>query len=170
MIAIPLHGPLARGRTALIDDADLGLIEGYRWNVSEYRAGMTHQHGPYARAAIPGSRKHVYMHQLITGWPATDHLNRNGLDNRRANLRRATKTQNAGNSPHRPGSSSRFKGVCRPAGRTKFMAQIRDNGRNVYLGVFESEMDAALAYDVAAREIFGEFAYLNIPAAEDVTS
>jgi hypothetical protein len=100
------------------------------------------------------------MHKLITGWPQTDHINHDGLDNRRGNLRPVTTIQNQQNRRPRAIASSKYKGVCRHRDR-KWLARICINGTQYHLGLFVTEEDAALAYNAAALEAFGEYAYLN---------
>lgn len=91
-----------------------------------------------------------------------DHINRNGLDNRRANLRLVTIAQN--NMNRRPWSrSSKFKGVSFHKNQNRFIARITVNGKRLHLGSFINESAAAKAYDKAALEHFGQFAYLNFP-------
>jgi hypothetical protein len=113
----------------------------------------------YARRS-EGKWNKLYMHRELTGWALVDHKNRDGLDNRRGNLRPASKSQNAANAPRRSDSTNQFKGV-RPSsgGRPSWVARIQ----NRHLGTFPTEEAAALAYDAAARETFGEFAWLNFP-------
>lgn len=149
--------PLTRGKVAIIDNEDAALISQYKWQAD--RDGRTW----YARRTISlpgGGRKTQKMHQLITGHPRTDHRNGDGLDNRRANLRRATKAQNNRNRRKTIGYS-KYKGVGWHENR--WCAQIKVNGKKIHLGRFISEEDAARAYDAAARREFGEFAALNFP-------
>lgn len=150
---------LTRGKTALIDDADYDLISQYRWSAKP---------GPWGWYAMAGIRRDgknttLYMHRLILGNPAShvDHRNGNGLDNTRANLRLATASQNQQNSRPRRGASSRYKGVFLDRGMCR--AAIGPAGHRKYLGTFASEEAAAVAYDAAAREMFGEWAQLNFP-------
>lgn len=92
-----------------------------------------------------------------------DHINGNGLDNRRSNLRLATAFQNLANMAIRP-HTSQYKGVSYYKHRTsykKWVAEIRCNRKRVRLGAFESEIEAARAYNEAAKNLFGEFARLN---------
>lgn len=89
-----------------------------------------------------------------------DHRNGNGLDNRRDNLRRATMSQNIANQFPR-GGSSKYKGVCRSKRSGGWLAQICVNRKSIYLGRFGTEEEAARAYDVKAKEVWGEFARLN---------
>jgi hypothetical protein len=164
---IPLHGKNAKGRVALIDDGDYDLVRSRRWTVIERPQPNGRMDGPYAitHFSRDGRRTGVYMHALITGWPKTDHRNGDGLDNQRYNLRPATTAQNNHNQRPRIGTSSRFKGVTWHKKVAKWQATIKLNQRCVYLGVYTSEEEAALAYNAAALEAYGEYAYLNEVAA-----
>ena len=94
-----------------------------------------------------------------------DHINNNGLDNRKANLRLATPAQNARNRRKTAAKTySKYKGVSYHAGQRKWSAAIRVNGQYKYFGLFQNEIDAAKAYDEAARKYHKEFAVLNFPA------
>lgn len=101
------------------------------------------------------------MHNLLTGWALVDHVNGDGLDNRRVNLRPATRSQNQGNRRKFLSTASQYKGVTPWAkDKARWIAVCR---RKKVLGVFNSEAEAALAYDAAARQEFGEYAALNFP-------
>ena len=163
MKTVPLHGKVAAGRVTLVDDEDYELVMQYRWNVKEeVRNGLPH--GPYAVTSyrVAGKIHILLMHKLITGWPRTDHVDHDGLNNQRSNLRPATNAQNQQNS--RSGSgTSRYKGVCWAKRERKWRAVIRPDGVQRYLGYFDVEEDAARAYDAAALEIYGEYACVNFP-------
>jgi hypothetical protein len=103
------------------------------------------------------------MHTMLTGWSLVDHKNGNGLDNTRTNMREATNQENARNQHKRAGTSSQYKGVCFIPVGGRWMASICLSGRSVHLGYHATEELAALAYDTAAREHFGEFARPNFP-------
>jgi hypothetical protein len=168
MKEIPLSGKNGHGRVALIDDADFQLISAYRWRLwEELLRPEGRPHGPYAIAGMPvnGRRTHVPMHRLITGWPMTDHIDHDGLNNQRSNLRPTDTAQNNHNQRPRAGASSRFKGVTWHKRVGKWQATIKLNGRCIYLGLFISEDEAGAAYDVAALKAYGEYAYLNGGAA-----
>lgn len=115
------------------------------------------------------SRSHnqrLSMHRFLMGVDdprvKVDHRNRNPLDNRRENLRIATDPQNKFNSGGRRQRVSRFKGVSRADNKTNpWVARITLSGKNFSLGCFPTEEDAARAYNAAARELHGDFAYLN---------
>ena len=148
--------PLAGGQFAVIDAADWPLVAGCHWHVS----------GGYAvtNGGRAGARRSIYMHVVIYGALVgldVDHDDLDRLNNRRGNLRPATRSQNHGNKAQRRDAfSSRFKGVRRlPSGRWE--ARIGQGTRSI--GVFDAEDDAARAYDVEARAAFGAFARLNFP-------
>jgi len=153
--------PVGEGHYALVDRDDLHLVEGHTWSLLRGHTGKL-----YAYAS--GT---VYMHRLIAQTPAgmeTDHINGDGLDNRRSNLRHATASQNRANTgkPARPDGSrhsSRFKGVSWDRSRGRWQAKITVNGLCRNLGRYDYEESAAAAYDRAALAAWGEFAYLNFP-------
>lgn len=156
--------PLTRGMVALVDDAD------YERVVLE---GAWHAHAPYkaywyAWRTRNGTRpKTLGMHRFIVDAPTgmvVDHINHNGLDNRRANLRLCTVSQNQQNKRSRVGASSRYLGVCKHKYASSFGAPrwaVRVERKHV--GLFASEEEAARAYDRVALATFGEFANLNFP-------
>ncbi len=162
MKEIKLGGTKHTGMVALVDDEDYEMLAAYgSWHTLTMRKGAI----TYASCGKgpAGKQKSIYMHRLLL--PETsviDHIDRNGLNNQRSNLRSATTSQNQGNTAKRAGCSSRFKGVCLVGGMWR--AQISGLSKKTkYLGTFEDEEDAARAYDKAAREHFGEFAWLNFP-------
>lgn len=160
--------PLTRGLVALVDDDDAPTVRAYTWAAMRgprtwyaHRNGIRRPDGRYAGQL---------MHTLLTGWPRVDHLNGNGLDNRRPNLRPASASENARNSRKRQGATSRYKGVHWSKRRRGWIAKIYvpkvGSGRlarPVELGCFDAETAAAHAYDDAARSHFGPFAALNFP-------
>lgn len=116
---------------------------------------------------VASSRDDQYLHRLICNPPPdklSDHINRDKLDDRRANLRVVSHYENALNQGVRQTSRSKYKGVwVKPDGR--FAAHIKAHGKRYYLGRFDTELDAALAYDTAARDLHGEHAGLNFSEA-----
>jgi hypothetical protein len=150
---------LTQGFVALVDEADADALAQWRWWV--VRSGDRE----YAMRTGPRPERAVWlMHRVILGLrpgrtPEVDHINGDGLDNRRANLRVATHSQNMANQDGQRRRRGRFKGVSLQDGR--WTARIRANGVLRYLGSFGDEEAAAAAYDVAAREAFGEFARTN---------
>jgi hypothetical protein len=106
------------------------------------------------------------MHRLILGIADpkldVDHRDGDGLNNCRSNLRVATRQQNGSNQRKRANSNT-YKGVCFDKSRNRWLAGIKVNYKRINLGRFESEIEAAQMYDVAAKELHGEFARLNFP-------
>jgi hypothetical protein len=150
--------PLVGGEVALVDVDDWPLVSPYRWCASRGRWAT------YASANIvrpDGSRGTVKMHRIIMSPKSgqqVDHRNHNGLDNRRANLRTAGASQNGGNSrSSRPG----YKGVGWHKAKGKWRAYIMVDRKYRHLGLFDDQWEAAQAYNAAALEAWGEFAYLN---------
>lgn len=171
-MTVILHGSVAAGRVALVDDEDYELVSRHRWHAAERHRPSGRTEGPYASTGVQtqGRQTKIFMHKMITGYALTDHIDHNGLNNQRSNLRPATVAQNVHhNSPH-SGSSSRYKGVCWHRQISRWQAAIRIDGRNVHLGVFDSEVAAARVYDAAAQDVFGEYAYLNFPVPAEATS
>jgi hypothetical protein len=107
------------------------------------------------------------MHSFLLGGSTRsfqiDHVNGNGLDNRRENLRRCSTSEQARNRPKQLNARSRFKGVWWSKTAEKWQSSIMLSGKSVHLGIFDEEVSAAVAYDRAAREHFGEFARTNFP-------
>lgn len=165
VIRLSIASPKFPDAHVLIDERDYELISQHAWSVSVGSRAST----LYAVTTIGprNGRKTIRMHRMIMGVtdPAVqiDHINGEGLDNRRSNLRRCTQSQNAANRIRGfdSGYSSKYRGVSWHKRGKKWIASIRVNGQHIHLGSFSKETDAALAYDEAAIEHFGQFARLN---------
>lgn len=144
--------PLTRGKVTVVDDDDFDRLSQVKWHYSPEG---------YAR----NSWSLGYMHRAIMGAPTgmeIDHIDGNKLNNTKANLRICTGQQNDFNRQwKRPRAQSRFKGVRIGRNGIRWQAGIRVNRKEIYIGTFDSEEEAAQAYDVKARELFGEFACCN---------
>ncbi len=152
---------LPSGHTALIDSDSWPLVKGYAWHVSV----DTHTNYAIADATTKdGKLTAVGMHRLIvSALPEqfVDHRNRNGLDNRRENLRTCTRSQNGGNRRINANNTSGYKGVWWNARRNKWQVALGLDGARMHLVYFTDPWDAAQAYNTAALIHFGEFALLN---------
>ena len=163
MMLIPLQGEKAAGRSAMIDSVYYPLVIQHGWHVVERVEDGRVTAGPYAATTLRGSGKTLYLHTLITGWPEVDHRDHNGLNCQMSNLREVTRPLNSANRRPGPGHTSRYKGVSWTPRSRPWKAEIRTDGKAIYLGLFMSEEAAARAYDRAALAIWGEFACLNLP-------
>ena len=153
---------LTRGKVALVDDEDFELVSRWRWVAMRNPKGGNWYaiRRDWEREGAPT----VYMHRVIIGarrGEHVDHRNGHGLDNRRANLRTASPQQNSMNMRRKSNASSRYKGVSWNKSRSKWEVRIKADGKNLYLGRFADEEEAARSYDRAAVEHFGEFARTN---------
>lgn len=151
---------LSQGLWALVDDEDFEWLCQWRWSASEKRKGLGEFYA--VRQDRSGDRpKMLPMHRQITGageGKVVDHINADGLDNQRANLRVCTQGQNNLNRRKGNGkSSTAYKGVTWHKGGKKWMGHFRAK----YLGLFDTEEKAAAAYNDAASAFGGEYARLN---------
>jgi len=160
--------PLSSGQHALVDSEDYDLVKDKFWYLS---GGNTSHDKMYATSCgrtdekRTASSMHYVIKPKIDGL-FTDHINRNSLDNRKANLRYCTKLENSRNKSHIK-SKSKYKGVNLPQSLRQvsviYQARIRVNGKLISIGRFRDEIEAARAYDEAAIKYFGEYASLNFP-------
>jgi len=157
---------LAQPRYAIVDPDDYERLSKYEWEARRTR------NSPYyaARQDINRStRKYtlIFMHREIIeigDGLFADHINHNSVDNRKANLRPATQTQNNRNrKKFNLPTKSKYKGVYWKPRIKKWVAQIGVNRKVIHLGCFKKEKDAARAYDKAAKQYHGEFASPNFP-------
>jgi len=139
----------------LIDDEDYNKIKNYKWGVSYNKKYDNF----YVRS------KFIDIHRLIMNCPSgmiVDHINHNGLDNRKENLRICNNKQNRINSLKHKELTSKYKGVYFEKIKRKYRADIRIDKKLKFIGLFKNEIDAAEAYNQAALKHFGQFANLNI--------
>jgi hypothetical protein len=157
--------PLTQGQTAIVDAEDYKKLAKYKWFAA--KEGRSY----YARRKrkstdVGWGRCNVKMHREILEVPAgkfIDHINHNGLDNRRANLRIVTQEQNMWNK--RKNYNTRYKGVSWLKRNSKWQVKIGYKNKRIFIGYFDDEESAAKAYDAKARELFGEYAALNFGKA-----
>ncbi len=155
---------LTRNKIALVDISDYEYLNQYKWQCSlQGYATRTIciNRQPKKRSA----RKALLMHREIIKCPIgmeIDHINGDKLDNRRCNLRICTRSQNQINNKKYQNCSSKYKGVSWHKTVNKWSSRIQYNSKCINIGVFTSEIDAALAYNAKATELFNDFAKLNI--------
>lgn len=141
---------ILEGYQILVDDEDAYLLENFNWWIekrfkTQYvykKSGPLHRH-------------------ILTNAFRVDHINQNGLDNRRFNLRECTMSQNGMNRSAPANNTSGYKGVSFRKNRNKYRAYITLNGQQYCLGHFNSAKEAAKAYNQAAPKYHGKFAWLN---------
>lgn len=153
---------LTRGLVTIIDAEDLEFVSQWKWFASRGNSTDYAQRNDRSE----GIRRTVKLHRVILNAPDgmhVDHINHNGLDNRKANIRLCTPSENLRNRRKRNGCSSEYKGVIRRQDRVKpWVAVIKVDGKK-YTSSFLTELEAALWYDEMAKEHHGEFAQLNFP-------
>jgi hypothetical protein len=163
---------LTQGKYAIVDPERYEELAKYKWYATRSEGKF------YAvrkiRVKVNGKyiQRGVRMHHEVLKPPYgkfTDHINHNRLDNRIENLRIATPLQNSWNMlKQNRNCTSKYKGVIWVKGKKKWRAKLTFAGRPVFIGYFDDEKEAAKAYDAKARELFGEFAWLNFPARPGV--
>ena len=149
--------PLPCGKQVLVDDEDYDRLSQYPW----WSSGKGYARRTERNAA---GRTTFYMHRELMQCPArlqVDHVNGDGLDNRKENLRVCTRSQNGGHILAASRALSGFRGVWWKKDKRRWQAEIMVNRQRVYLGRFGTSEEAAKAYDAAAIRLRGPFATLN---------
>lgn len=153
--------PLTQGKFALIDAMDLRKVVNYKWYAC--RCGNTFY--AFTHIRLPDRRETtLQMHRLLLNPQSDmgcDHINGNGLDNRRENLRLASHAENIRNQRQRKDNSTGYKGVSFEKNRKKFTAQIQFNRKRYRLGCFLTAEAAHAAYCEAANNLHGKFARMK---------
>lgn len=154
--------PLSQGKIALVDDEDFDRVNQFKWCAAATSSSRTW----YAmRGDYTGSKpRTIYLHRFILDAPSdmdVDHINHNGLDCRRENMRLATTSQNCCNRRKNVGSKFRFKGI--QARRNRFAVRVPFDGRLVHFRTYATQEEAARIYDAVVARLRGEFAHTNFP-------
>ena len=158
---------LTRGKVALVDDEDYEVLSQYHWQAYRNKAGNW-----YAKRGINPSKKGsvekytlVYMHQqILDHYDGVDHLNGDGLNNQRSNLRKADQSINNQNKKKKPGTTSAYLGVSWHKQGKKWKAQVKiPKGKVTHLGLFAEEVEAARTYDQAVRALYPGYVKTNFP-------
>ena len=152
---------LTQGKVALVDDSDYEWLSKWKWCACKSRYTY------YACRTVwitKSKSTTIKMHRLILNAPKgmdVDHRGHDGLNNQRHNIRICTRSENKQNSRSYKNRLSAFKGLCWVERNRRWKSQITQNKKTIFLGYFHKEIDAAKAYDVKAKELFGEFAFTN---------
>jgi hypothetical protein len=154
---------LTHGYKTIVDVEDFEVVNVYLWYAHIHFGKPVYA----ARKARFGEQNPVYLHRVIGQRIGLigqiDHKDRNGLNNQRSNLRRATQSQNQMNAGLRSTNTSGYKGVYFNKNKQAWAASIKYDGQKSHLGYFDTAIKAAQAYDRAAMRLHGEFAVLNFP-------
>ena len=145
----------------MIDDADFDWLNQWNWFIM--KTGNISYAARWDRTS--GSPKLILMHRIVLNIKAgmvTDHIDKNGLNNQRYNLREATISQNAANINSQKNTTSKYLGVYWASNPKKWFVTLQKNKKNFYIGKYDNEEEAAKAYNEAAIKHHGEFANLNI--------
>lgn len=148
---------LVNGGEALVDDDDYEVLSRYTWGITKDGYAIRFDDFYF------GKKRPIYMHHLIhisKNDMEIDHIDTNKLNNQKSNLRTVTKSQNAQNRTKKENLTSKYIGVHLADG--KWVAQIKKNGRVYYLGTYKYECVAALAYNRAAKKMYGGLARINV--------
>lgn len=155
--------PLTQGQVAIVDETNYRALAAYKWYAYWSPSNKTY----YARrnqTEKGGKRVTVLMHRVVLSAQAgkeIDHINGNGTDNRKTNLRVATCSQNCQNQTAKASNKCGFKGVCLHPRNRNWVAKIMREGRSYHIGVFDTPEEASAAYAEAAKRLHGDFANLG---------
>jgi hypothetical protein len=149
---------LTQDKFTQVDDSDFDYLNQWNWfakkDGKKFYAARNHYENKKCKI--------ILMHCVLMNDKGIDHIDGDGLNNQKFNLRKANGSQNRANTPKIAGCSSVYKGVYWKKTNNKWASRIRFNNKEIYLGLFNNEVDAALAYNNKARELFGEFAQINL--------
>jgi hypothetical protein len=155
---------LTQNKYALVDNSDFGKVSEFKWRFGKNGYALRHEYYGGEKGKIHATRKvkTIYLHNFVFGENENviDHINQNKLDCRKDNLRSCSHSQNQANQGLQKNNTSGYKGVIKTPFNT-WAARIKYKQKKIHLGTFKCKEEAARAYNSKAKELFGEFAYLN---------
>ena len=149
---------LSKGYVAIVDDEDFDFLNQWKWQARFNKTSNSYYASRYEGGR--NNRKYIAMHRVVMNAPANmqvDHIHHNTLDNRKKELRLVTKSQNQMNSRINCKNKTGYKGVSWHKSDKKFVAQIKINGKRIWLGGFDLLEDAAEAYRIFSEKLFGRY-------------
>ena len=151
---------LTQGKVALVDNKDFKFLNQWKWHAIKIDSIY------YAcrKNSIGESPQRIFMHRVLLKAKADqliDHKDTDGLNNQKENLRFCTRSENARNRKSMKKSTSKYLGVSWDKEKSRWRGNITKNGKNIKLGTFKIEKEAAVIYNIAARKYYGEFARPN---------
>jgi hypothetical protein len=153
---------LTQGKVAIVDDADYEYLSKYKWHAIKYKNGF---YAGKSSSRKIGAKRVIHMHRFILSPEKNklvDHIDGNGLNNSRSNLRITDYSKNGMNRKKEIGLSSKYKGVSYRSKTNRWRSLICINRKQIEIGVYKSEIEAAIAYNKKAIELYGEYSNLNI--------
>ena len=157
---------LTKGYETMVDDEDFEFLNQWKWHALKFKGGIvyaTRTSNTFERQK--GFPKNIYLHRCLLNYPKNfhiDHVDNNGLNNTRVNLRLVTHSQNQQNAKLSVKSTSKYKGVYYHKKNKRYAARIGFNHRQIHLGNFLTAIEAAKTYNKAAVKYFGSYARLNL--------
>lgn len=149
---------MTQGKVAIVDAEDFERLSKYKWHFNKLAGESTKGYACRTSLRAAGKRHRIFMHWEVTGYKWVDHINRDGLDNRKENLRPANNSKNQQNRGVQKNNTSGHKGVSFKKSRNRFRSQIRLDGKFIFLGYFKTAEEASKAYIEAAKKLYGGFA------------
>lgn len=160
--------PLTQGKVAVVDDEDYDELMKYKWHATTGGGGRKcYAETSWRKGKTKGNSR---MHTMLSGCTMTDHIDGDGLNNMKSNLRGCNKSQNGMNRGADRDNTTGYKGVGYKKGVGKFRARIKIDGKEISLGLFDTAEKAAKAYDKAASKLFKGFAFLNFGRDDEKTT
>lgn len=159
--------PLTQGKFALVDDEDYERLSFFQWFAFKPKNSETNLYYARRNTEFGEPRKCVHMHRAVLGISELDmdidHIDNNGLNNQKYNLRYTTQAGNSANIKMRRTNKSGFKGVCWSNKSKRWACSITTQGKQLWLGYYDTPEEAARVFDRAALKYHGEFARPNFP-------